>query len=819
MGSQWLRSLSVTVAATLLAAAAHAAAPALPGLRPEQHPGLLFDSTDLGELRSRVQREPYATWWHTVRQRAVQTPVSLSADRDRAHYAKALAFVYAITDSLDYARRATELLLDMRFPPRGGDVGEPHSEGEVVAQYTLAYDWLDTYLVAVPEARSEIRAILAEEAARIHEGIVIREIDLGLSNLVIRLHETGHLGNWHIRAYAGLGLAALALSDHPGTGGATPHDWAANAYGLVTRSLEMQVEEIDGGYAEGPFYLRYAADLYLPYMLALRRQLDLDLLAWDPVSRAHRWSLNLRLPSGRRPNVDDAHLDDFYGHYLAAVDPDGSIFAWDWAQNTSGLYVRHGSEMDAIALYDDTVAAVAPAHGPTVFMPGAGDAVFRSNWSSTGTYLLLRGEHGTSRERGLAHEHPDETSFVLHAGGEMLALDAGYIEFAEHDRVNRGANHNVILVDGLGPPLSFALGQVVGGGNDAYIRDTVVHAAGDYAQVHAAYGGVELLRRVAFPDRSFFVVADEIRAPVEHDYQWRLHGNGGGTSGGAFTRMAGSARWSRAGAELLTYVPERGGRVFGAHDTLHSFDYRQTLTHSVLTVEERAADTEFLSVLFPLVRGQEEPVVGSLPASHAQVVQVLLGTRRYVAWSLDAAADTAQWSTADALVRTDARFGVAMWDGGLLTSVHIQDGSMLATDGVLRIQASAPVDAVIRHGQQQTQGFVRGPESPFRLSVAASGPVERARFGDTSPSWSVTDSNLVLVLNGSGVLEIVWSAQNTGTADFDGNGAVELTDFFLFADAFGRPADGDNARFDLDRDGTIGFGDFFLFADLYQAGR
>ena len=37
--------------------------------------------------------------------------------------------------------------------------------------------------------------------------------------------------------------------------------------------------------------------------------------------------------------------------------------------------------------------------------------------------LLLRGEHGRVRAHGLGHEHPDETSFILYAGGEMLALN------------------------------------------------------------------------------------------------------------------------------------------------------------------------------------------------------------------------------------------------------------------------------------------------------------------------------------------------------------------------------------------------------------
>ncbi|MEW6754821.1 MAG: choice-of-anchor D domain-containing protein, partial [Candidatus Latescibacterota bacterium] len=51
--------------------------------------------------------------------------------------------------------------------------------------------------------------------------------------------------------------------------------------------------------------------------------------------------------------------------------------------------------------------------------------------------------------------------------------------------------------------------------------------------------------------------------------------------------------------------------------------------------------------------------------------------------------------------------------------------------------------------------------------------------------------------------------------DLDGNGEVDFTDFFLFADAFGRPPTGSYAAGDLDGDGAIDFSDFFVFADAF----
>ena len=49
------------------------------------------------------------------------------------------------------------------------------------------------------------------------------------------------------------------------------------------------------------------------------------------------------------------------------------------------------------------------------------------------------------------------------------------------------------------------------------------------------------------------------------------------------------------------------------------------------------------------------------------------------------------------------------------------------------------------------------------------------------------------------------------TPDFNGDGATDFADFFLFAEAFG----GSDPRFDLDDSGEVDFADFFLFAESF----
>ena len=53
--------------------------------------------------------------------------------------------------------------------------------------------------------------------------------------------------------------------------------------------------------------------------------------------------------------------------------------------------------------------------------------------------------------------------------------------------------------------------------------------------------------------------------------------------------------------------------------------------------------------------------------------------------------------------------------------------------------------------------------------------------------------------------------------DFDNDRQVGLSDFFLFADHFGRSTDGTNwdPKFDTNSDGQVNFDDFFAFADRF----
>jgi hypothetical protein len=375
-------------------------------------------------------------------------------------------------------------------------------------------------------------------------------------------------------------------------------------------------------------------------------------------------------------------------------------------------------------------------------------------------------------------------------------------------------------VDGAGPPRQELFGQTTGGGNDAYIENFYTSPWMEYAEVRARYGGARIRRQVFFPAREYFVVADEVRADQAHLYEWRLHGNGGGTSGGTYERAGNLARWRRARAELIVCLPEAAERTFAERDTLHSFAYLQELTHTALRVQQRGADVEFLAALYPRPLAAAEPVVGAVPAAGGQAVRVERAGRQDLAWVLAAGADSVTFAGPSGPVASDARFGLARWEEGNLTGFAVQGGRYLRVGGSAVFAASDSADASLVRSAAGLEGFARGAAVPFRLSLAVDGAVEGVSYGGLLLGWTAADGQLNLELAGAGELRIALG-RGILAADFDRDGEVGLADFFLFADAFGQRADGSAGRFDLDRDGEVGLADFFLFADDFgrRAGR
>ena len=68
-----------------------------------------------------------------------------------------------------------------------------------------------------------------------------------------------------------------------------------------------------------------------------------------------------------------------------------------------------------------------------------------------------------------------------------------------------------------------------------------------------------------------------------------------------------------------------------------------------------------------------------------------------------------------------------------------------------------------------------------------------------------------VVVTVAGLEPVTFTATARATPDFDLDGEVDFSDFYLFAEAFG----GSDPRFDLDASGVVDLADFFLFAEHF----
>ena len=168
----------------------------------------------------------------------------------------------------------------------------------------------------------------------------------------------------------------------------------------------------------------------------------------------------------------------------------------------------------------------------------------------------------------------------------------------------------------------------------------------------------------------------------------------------------------------------------------------------------------------------------------------------------------------------DDSFGTTI--GALATQTKISDpqGVYVDVDGsvyiaasgkVLVIQPDGVLDLVAGNGSQGASGD-GGPATDAELTFPKD--VFLGPSGDIYVADGGTDR----------VRKIIRSEQQsipdtpTGpSADFDGDGSIEFSDFILFAAAFGlnQGDSGYDARFDLDGDGSIGFPDFLTFAGAF----
>ncbi|MCP3985095.1 MAG: hypothetical protein GY723_11950 [bacterium] len=741
-------------------------------------PRILSRPGDIPELQDRLEREPYRTLFDQMLGRAMMADGILlddhgiEAQRFKARAAKVRAFLYALDRTrIDNAivpfpspaarqaegDRVRDWLLHLyprsriAVPPPLGGSDRDISTSEELLQFATAYDTLKGAGYAFdPDDEAEIVDRLVALASELFLNYRNPETAGGYPNM----HQNNH------RSKTGMSLvvAAMALAEYapaPGTDPDAirdPADWVVLGLDLTHTILRDALVTGDGAYAEGPFYLRFTHQNWIPFARTWDRLFGGAVVSvgersypslWrHPVtSRQLRWLLDMTLPDGSLVPQDDANVGR--SHYFGAyptTHPDAAAFAWRWANAPSPFETDGNVDLgpDAIAIYDDGITPAAPTDRPNAFYPEGGNAIFRSAWSEDAVVAVVQAEHdvaslfGRDRDGNAlfpqSHEHAEPGAFLLHAYGERLALDPGYLSFDLRSMVGKPQDHSIILVDGQGP-FDYLSGTLLWAtapdlrppvDGHAILTDLLDAEGLAAARVITRYGAwsyaapsanaPRIDRRFLFLDGSLLLIADSLDAEPgqAHDFTWQVHGNGGGTSGGSYQALPHGGRWTRAQARLDAGFDDdgAGAPTFSTRVSNHEGPGKASLTHDVLEATSSGSRLRSLLLLAPSPSHEGIPTLTSLDLVGAAGIRLdqPASDRRLIAVHRRARGPALLLPTAaTGLPETEVSANLAIFDAhtdGSLRHAIVEGGGRLAFGGVTYLETPEPGFLSIRLHEQ-----------------------------------------------------------------------------------------------------------------------
>jgi hypothetical protein len=137
-------------------------------------------------------------------------------------------------------------------------------------------------------------------------------------------------------------------------------------------------------------------------------------------------------------------------------------------------------------------------------------------------------------------------------------------------------------------------------------------------------------------------------------------------------------------------------------------------------------------------------------------------------------------------------------------------------DALLTYTVQVSTDSLFQSVAASASGIIEGSESDSSGTTAWT--VDRELADSTAFYWRVraVEGDLSGPFSKTRQFVTVKSQPKPLLAgDFTGDNSVGFDDFFMFADNFGKKAEGDAKQYDLDNNGSVDFGDFFTFADNF----
>lgn len=508
-------------------------------------PRLLFDRSQIGALRQRIEQPELAPVWKKIltdaeaycdpaspRYADPQDPCPLSREAGREgqqrHDAllvhtvgrsltgrmEAIGFAYQLTGRKELGEHGAAVLLATvdRYPITNATISQGFAggRGDIMRGLAIGYDLL-------AECLDDERERLAAGCSAYLEHAIEE-----FNNPRLWWHE---VHNYNGVNGGAAGCLALALSD------AFPERveaWTAECVKTVERWLTAGFDQ-EGAGLEGVSYSDYGLSNTVMFADALRRNGKGDLFGHPTFARlAEFYALSL-LPGER---VYDARNDSSYaglsGILLKLADARASgLYRWLWENS--------GSQQGMLRiLWENDVRAVDPVAAKVPLarhFTGRGLCVWRTGWTASDVMFSI--EAGPYFP--VTHNQADKGHFTLYGLGRRWAVDPGYAN--EHESAGRGQTlgHSCVLVDGVGQALSGAgwgtNGKIVQYSNSDRCGYALVDATEAYNRNSAGKpgAGVEHARRHAFfvyPHReapAYALLIDDIcKDDQPHEYTWQM---------------------------------------------------------------------------------------------------------------------------------------------------------------------------------------------------------------------------------------------------------------------------------------------------------
>ncbi len=582
-------------------------------------PRTLIDSSlaAINEVKDRVTVEPFLSIYNDIKTKSDVDYTTCTTELQKAVVARCAAFRFFIDNVTAYGDKAMDYLLEMQRESYSS-LEEQYKnilwDSEMLSLACIAYDFLkgNSYDFAGDEAA--VRAKIQDIAGEMYYDIVSSSQWSGLH--LLWYMGFGEQINYGVKFASALGMCAIVLNtETTGDTDKQPETWINYCMQKTNIQFNDWLVNGEGMWAEGPHYLSFSASSFLPFAISHNNFVNGQsedyggeflppLTQNDNFQAIPEWGVKIRQPNGARPNFDDSFLDPYFFNGMLAELYGDDVLAWDFVVSSDPYFVGATSDnidVEIICTYDDIdfPGTTPPDFSPTQFLPDAGQAIFRSDWSEEATYMCVIAENGQAREGGRTHEHPDNGSFIIYALGELLAMDSGYISWDKRDSVRYAKNHSLILVDGEGPP---AATLTTAEGTDAMLGECFDTDGVDHAEEYTFYQDTYFQRTVSFLNDEFFVISDYVGASSTHDYSWLLHGNGGGSTGNGFSLGTNGSVYSVNDVDLNFFINSTHPITLDSYNDYHDDGtYNVPATHAVTRAQVIADSTLFSAFLIPSI--------------------------------------------------------------------------------------------------------------------------------------------------------------------------------------------------------------------------